>query len=183
VERPQPVYNKIKRAPGRGKFAIVIQTVTTKLTPSGLADALITHLCIRTHPSISKLDGERFNINIPADPIYAQHSTTVHVPRDQYKLQIILRIAPLEQQSRAYRLFVVCNNHVQVRTPPFPLVDLGREDSALKNNPLVFDANLSMGMNEIQVHIVAALPKGEKLPGGEECEVEVIRVVAQLLRG
>lgn len=147
----------------------------------GLSDALITNLCIRTHPNMGKLDGERFTINIPADPVYAQHSTTVHVPNQQYKLQVILRIAPLEQQNRAYRLFVVCNNQVQVRTPPFPIVD-GGEDLAVKDNPLVFDANLSLGMNEIQVHIVAALPKGQKLPGGEECEVEVFRVVAQLLR-
>lgn len=180
VERPQPIYNKIKRAPGRGKPATRTAGLGTKLTSPGLADALITNLCIRAHPNLGKLEGTRFKLNIPADPVYAQHSSTVHVPNQQYKLQLILRIAPLEQQNRAYRLFVVCNNQVQVRTPPFPIADMNDVD--VKGNPLVFDANLALGMNEIQVHIVAALPKGEKLPGGEDCEVEVFRVVAQLLR-
>lgn len=180
VERPQPIYNKIKRAPGRGKLAIRTSGISTNLTFLGLSDALITNLCIRGHPNLGKLDGTRFHINIPADPVYAQHSSTVHVPNQQFKLQLILRIAPLEQQNRAYKLFVVCNNQVQVRTPPFPIADI--DDQDVKGNPLVFDANLALGMNEIQVHIVAALPKGQKLPGGEDCEVEVFRVVAQLLR-
>jgi hypothetical protein len=122
---------------------------------------------------------QRFNIKIAADPVYAQHSTTVHVPNSQFKLQVIPVLAPLEQQQRMYKLYVVCNGVVQGRQAPFPIPG---DDLHLTSNSLVFDANLSLGMNEIQVHVVAALPKGQKLPGGEECEVEVFRVVAQLLR-
>ncbi|OIW28075.1 hypothetical protein CONLIGDRAFT_461062 [Coniochaeta ligniaria NRRL 30616] len=162
VERQQPIYNKIKRAPGRG-----------------LSSALIKSLHIRGHPNIPIDNDMRFNIKIPADPVYAQHSITVHVPNNQYKLQVIPIIAPLEQQNRAYRLFVVCNGNVLSRSPPFPIPD---DDLAHLQNLLVFEANLGLGLNEIQVHVVAALPKGQKLPGGEECEVEVFRVVAQLMR-
>jgi hypothetical protein len=178
VERPQPVYNKIKRAPGRGKLP-ARRLLTTELTILGLSDALITNLHIRGHPNVPIDNDKRFNIRIPADPVYAQHSITVHVPNNQYKLQIIPVIAPLEQQNRAYRLFVVCNGNVLSRSPPFPIPD---DDLAHLQNLLVFEANLGLGLNEIQVHIVAALPKGQKLPGGEECEVEVFRVVAQLMR-
>lgn len=149
------------------------------LTSSGLADALITSLRIRAHPQC-KFEGKRFNVKIDADPVLAQHSTTVHIPRDQPRLQVIPIIGPLEQQNRAYRLFVVVNGRVEHRQAPFPIPG---DDLALTQNSLVFDAKLELGMNEIQVHVVAALPKGEKLPGGEDCEVEVFRVVAQLLRG
>ncbi|KAB5584886.1 hypothetical protein GE09DRAFT_6420 [Coniochaeta sp. 2T2.1] len=164
VERPSPIYNKFKRAPGRG-----------------LSDALITSLHIRGHPNLPLENGVRFSLSIPADPVYAQQNTTVHVPNYQYKLQVIPKIAPLERQNRAYRLFVVCNGSVLSRTAPLPIPG----DTLLiqdREMAMVFDANLGLGMNEIQVHLVAALPKGQKLPGGEECEVEIFRVVAQLLR-
>lgn len=178
VERQQPIYNKIKRAPGRGKLHVQ-EILAAALTRPGLSDALITSLHIRGHPNVPIDNDMRFNIKIPADPVYAQQSVTVHVPNNQYKLQIIPIIAPLEQQNRAYRLFVVCNGNVLSRSPPFPIPD---DDLVHLQNLLVFEANLGLGLNEIQVHVVAALPKGQKLPGGEECEVEVFRVVAQLLR-
>ena len=122
---------------------------------------------------------KRFNLRIPADPVYAQHSTTVHVPATQYKLQVIPVLAPLEQQNRAYKLFVIVNGVLQNRQAPFPIPG---DELALSASSLVFDAGLGVGMNEIQVHAVAALPKGTKGPKGEEAEVEVFRVVVQLLR-
>ena len=178
VERPQPIYNKIKRAPGRGKSLHNPLLQPHVLTISGIADALITSLHLRSHPH-AVFEGKRFNVKIEADPVYAQHSTTVHIPGNQSKLQLIPVLAPLEQQDRAYRLFVVVNGSVQHRQVPLPIPG---DDLALTQNSLVFDANLGMGMNEIQVHIVAALPKGQKLPGGEDCEVEVFKLVAQLVR-
>lgn len=178
VERPSPIHNKIKRAPGRGKPPVQ-DVLTTTLTVIGLSDALIKSLHIRGHPNVPVDNDSRFNIKIPANPVYAQQSVTVQVPNNQYKLQIIPILAPLEQQNRAYRLFVVCNGNVLSRSPPFPIPD---DDLTHLQNLLVFEANLGLGLNEIQVHMVAALPKGQKLLGGEDCEVEVFRVVAQLLR-
>lgn len=124
-------------------------------------------------------NGARFNIKIPADAKLAMHTTTVHVPNNQYQLQVIPILAPLEQQLRSYKVFVTVNGQNQSRQAPIPIPG---DDLRLGVNSLVFDAKLIFGLNTIVVHVIASVPKGQPLPGGETCEVEQFKCIAQLLR-
>jgi hypothetical protein len=98
------------------------------------------------------------------------------MPYAHNMIQIIPRIAALERQQRQYRIFVSVNNMPLPRSTPLPI-----PEDPLPLNSLVFDAQLQPGGNRIQVYIVAALPKGEKLPSGVEGEVERITIIAHLL--
>lgn len=104
-------------------------------------------------------------------------NVSVHIPGPHYRLQLIPRLAPLEQEGRQYKLFVSINGQTVGRSAPLPI-----PDDPLPVSALVFDLNLQYTTNIIMVTVVAMLPKGQKLPGGEEAEVEKMIINAQLLR-
>ncbi|KAK0734235.1 hypothetical protein B0T26DRAFT_61084 [Lasiosphaeria miniovina] len=151
---PPPLYDSRIRAPGRG-----------------LADALIPSLLLRTHPSIPL--ERRFRLEIPAHPKIAQQNIAVHIPGNHSRLQLIPRLAPLEQQQRPYKLFVTINNQTVGRATPLPI-----PDDPLPPTAMVFDLALQPGTNLIVVTLIAALPRGHKLPNGAECEIEKITINA-----
>lgn len=157
---PPPIWDKIYRAPGRG-----------------LADALIHSILIRTHPSIPL--ERRFRLEVPAHPKLAQQNLTVHLPTNHSRLQLIPRLSPImEQQQRQYRLFITINGSVVGRATPLPI-----PDDPLPVNAIVFDLPLQPGTTVISVTMIAALPKGQKLSNGAECELERISINAFLPRG
>ncbi|KAK3942759.1 Bromodomain-containing protein [Diplogelasinospora grovesii] len=155
---PPPVYDNKYRAPGKG-----------------IADALIASVLLRTHPSIHV--DRRFRLEIPAHPKLAQQSLTIHIGGAHSRLQLIPRLAALEQQQRQYRLFVTINGQMVGRATPLPI-----PDDPLPMNAMVFDIPLQPGSNMISVQMIAALPKGQKLPTGADCELERITVMAHLLK-
>jgi hypothetical protein len=114
-------------------------------------------------------------LEVPAHPKLAQQNFTVHIPANQYKLQIVPTLSPLEQQQRHHRLFVTVNNLLVSRGTPTPA-----PDDPLPPNAMVFEVMLQPGTNQIVVTIVAALPKGQKLPCGADCEVERVIINAYL---
>ena len=134
-------------------------------------------MIIRGHPTIHT--DARFSYEIPADATLAQRTLVVTVPSNQYKLQIIPKLPPLEQQQRQYRLFVVVNGSSLGRSAPIPLPG---DTVPLNPNSLVFDASLLPGLNYIELHIIAALPKGQTLSNGADCELEKLILVTHLLR-
>ncbi|KAK2068253.1 hypothetical protein P8C59_002902 [Phyllachora maydis] len=155
---PPPMYDSKFRAPGRG-----------------IADALITNITLRTHPSI-RLD-KRFKIQVPAHPKLAHQTITILVPGEHRCLQIIPKIAPLEQQKRQFRQFVIVNGVTLHRAPPLPI-----PEDPLPLDAIVYDGTLQHGVNMIQIHMIAALPRGQQLPNGAECELEKVTILAHLLR-
>ncbi|KAK1755277.1 Bromodomain-containing protein [Echria macrotheca] len=155
---PPPIYDNKVRAPGRG-----------------LADALIQSVLIRTLYGVPVPPERRFRLEILAHPTLAQQNLTVHIPANQYKLQIIPKLAPLEQQQRHHRLFVTMNGHLVSRGTPTPA-----PDDPLPPNALVFEVGLQPGTSVIVITLVSALPKGEKLPNGSDCELERITINAHL---
>jgi hypothetical protein len=174
---PVPSYDSKIRAPGRGELleSFSHRRGTRLMHGLGIADALITSVTMRTHPSIHT--DSRFKYELRAHPKLAQQNVAVVVPAKHKMMQIIPKIAPLEQQFRQFRLFVLFNNMMLHRTTPLPI-----PDDPLPANALVYDATLQPGVNAIQVHVIAALPKGQKLPNGSECELEKFTILVHLLR-
>jgi hypothetical protein len=119
----------------------------------------------------------RFRIEIPAQPREAHLNISMHVPGAHNRLQLVPRLAPFEQQGRQYKLFVSINGQTVGRSAPLPIAD-----DPLPASALVFDLALQYVTNIIVVTVVAALPKGQKLPNGADCEVEKMTINAQLLR-
>jgi hypothetical protein len=141
----------------------------------GLADALIQSVLIRTLYGVPVPPERRFRLEILAHPTLAQQNLTVHIPANQYKLQIIPNLAPLDQQQRHHRLFVTMNGHLVSRGTPTPA-----PDDPLPLNALVFEVGLQPGTSVIAITLVSALPKGQKLPNGSDCELERITINAHL---
>ncbi len=67
------------------------------------------------------------------------------------------------------------NGHMITRGTPTPA-----PDDPLPPNALVFEVMLQPGTNMIAITVVAALPKGQKLPSGADCEMEKITINAHL---
>ncbi|KAF9875794.1 bromodomain containing protein [Colletotrichum karsti] len=155
---PKPVWDQRLRAPGKGA-----------------ADALISSLKVQTHPMINV--ERRFEITVTPMEKEAQQSVTVHMPANQLRIQIIPTLpAFLEKEGRQWRLWVIINKHpiLPVHVGHNQVVPLGAK---------VFEAQLQAGIvNTIEVHVAAALPKGQKLPTGEDYEVEQMTVLAHVVR-
>lgn len=177
VAAPPPplIYDRKLRAPGKGKCSPITQSDQGVITNASLdiSDALITSILVRTHPTIPL--ERRFRLEIPAHPRFSQQNITVHLPPGHSRLQLIPRIAYLEQQHRQYRIFVAINNQFVGRATPLPI-----PDDPLPSNAMVFECSLQPGTNQIAVTMIAALPKGQKLPGGEDCELERVTINAYL---
>ncbi|KAK4105688.1 hypothetical protein N658DRAFT_128347 [Parathielavia hyrcaniae] len=152
------VYDYKYRAPGRG-----------------YADSLLPSVLIRTHPSV--VMDHRFRLEIPAHPKEAHQNLTLHVPGHHHRLQLIPRLPAFESDGRQYRLFVTVNGQTVGRAAPLPV-----PDDPLPPSAIVFEFNLQHMTNIVTVTVIAALPKGQKLPNGADVEVEKLVLNLQLLR-
>ncbi|KAL0935236.1 bromodomain containing protein [Colletotrichum truncatum] len=155
---PKPVWDQRLRAPGKGA-----------------ADALISSLKVQTHPMINV--ERRFEITVSPLEKEAQQSVTVHMPANQLRIQIIPVLpAFLEKEERQWRLWVLINRHI---IHPAHAV----HGQVLPLGAKVFEAQLQAGVvNTIEVHVVAALPKGQKSPTGDDFEVEQMTVLANVVK-
>lgn len=141
----------------------------------GAADALITNLTIQAHPMINI--GSRFNMSLNPLERECKQSVTVHVPATQLRLQVIATLPMfLEKEGRQWRLWVQVNRSTVQQSHPI-------QGQMLPVNARVFDVQLQAGMvNEIDVSVAAALPKGQKLPNGADFEVETMTLLANVHR-
>ncbi|OLN82908.1 Chromatin structure-remodeling complex subunit rsc1-like protein 2 [Colletotrichum chlorophyti] len=155
---PKPLWDQRSRAPGKGA-----------------ADALISSLKVQTHPMINV--ERRFEITLKPLEKESQLSATVQMPSNQLRVQIIpILAALLEKEARQYRLWVLVNRHIIYQTHAIP-------GQVLPLGARVFEAQLQAGIvNTIEVHVAAALPKGQKLPSGADFEVEQMTVLANVVR-
>ncbi|TDZ66163.1 Chromatin structure-remodeling complex subunit rsc1 [Colletotrichum trifolii] len=154
---PKPVWDPRVRFPGKGS-----------------ADALIRSLKVHTHPMINV--DRRFEITLSPQEKVAQQSVVVSVPGNQLRIQIIPTLPPLEQEGRQHRLWVLINKHTLLPAAPV-------SGQLLLPGSRVFEAQLQAGViNTIEVHVVAALPRGQKSPSGEDFEVEQMTVLANVVR-
>ncbi|OHE93497.1 hypothetical protein CORC01_11183 [Colletotrichum orchidophilum] len=143
---PKPLWDQQFRAPGKS-----------------VADALISNLTVQTHPMINA--GGRFEITLLPLERECKQSMTVHLPAGQLRIQIIATMPTfLEKDERQWRLYVSVNRQVVHQFHPI-------QGQVLPVNARVFDVQLQAGtVNEIEVSVAAALPKGQKLPSGADFE-------------
>ncbi|KAF3764690.1 Bromodomain-containing protein [Cryphonectria parasitica EP155] len=152
---PRPLYEMKYRGPG-----------------TNVRDAILTNFCIRT--PLDEDDERRFSFNIPPHPKLLQQSLTVTLGPTQWKLQLLPRISPaLEEQQRAYKMYILVNGQVLARGVPNP-----RDPP--QHGEAVYNANLHAGVNTVTVYMIAALPKGQTLPNGSDAVMEKITILANV---
>ncbi|GKT43240.1 protein polybromo-1 [Colletotrichum spaethianum] len=157
-QSPRPLWDQTRRAPGKGA-----------------ADALISSLKIQTHPMVNV--ERRFEITLLPLEKEAHQSVTVHMPLNHLRIQMILVVpSSLEKEGRQWRLFVLVNRQIAHQAHPVP-------GQVLPLGARVFEAQLQAGVvNNIEVSVAAALPKGQKLPSGADFEVEQMTVLAHVAK-
>ncbi len=95
---------------------------------------------------------------------------------NQWKQQIMVTLSPsIAEQGRPFKLFVISNGNTLGPAIPVP-------NDPIAPGAKLYEANLHAGVNTLQIQMVAALPKGQKLPNGSEIELEKITLLANLTK-
>lgn len=169
------LYDFTFRCAGMGKSGARGKARATLSNPfTGLSEAILANLCLRTPPDNGA--EKHFVFNVPPHPKLLQQSFTVNLAANQWKLQIVPRVsAVLEQQQRPYKLYVVVNGQTLARGVPTPR-------DTIQNGEFLYDAQLHQGVNTIVLQMIAALPRGHKLPNGSDAVLEKISILANVMK-
>ncbi|KAM0329381.1 hypothetical protein ACHAQA_004688 [Verticillium albo-atrum] len=157
--KPQPAYELKPRLAGKGA-----------------SDALIQNLRVQTHPALN-LQPHQIVYDLQPLERESQQSVSMHLPASHLRVQIILTLPSfLQAQQRQYKVWVIANKQVLSQQAPYAGQVLPPFSSA-------YEAQLHAGsVNVIEVHVIAALPKGERTPDGPEVELEQFTVLANVMR-
>ncbi|KAJ6442831.1 polybromo-1 [Purpureocillium lavendulum] len=152
--------------------------VTTYVEPKRLRrkgtsskDALISRLRIQLHPNMQVEHQDV--ITLLPHPRELQQSGTVNLP-PHYNRVFIVVMLPEFLYERQYSLWVLINKQ-SLKPVMQPLPGQLREERA-------FEVALHQGVNVIEAHLIAAIPRDEREPGGPDAELEVFTVFANVMR-
>lgn len=103
-----------------------------------------------------------------------QQSATINVPADSHRVTIATSL-PEFLYDRQYSLWTLLERQ-PLKAHPHAPPDQGTRQVR------VFDAVLHPGLNTIETHLIAAIPRGERVPGGPEVELEVFTIYVNVMR-
>lgn len=155
----------------------------------GIEEALVPKITISTHPALNL--SRQWSVNIPANKQKRIHSCTIPVPTHYSYLQIVPHV-PIALTSRLYRLFVTVNGNKTFEVNRIPvtagingsLPQPGIEGGKKKGEP-VYEAKLAVGVNRVEVEIVAEKDrkgKPESKDPKEQIETERCTIFLHLSR-
>lgn len=137
----------------------------------GIDSALIEKLRIQTLPSIPNERPTLLTILPNAKEM--QQSATVNLPHSQTRIWIVVTL-PSFLQDRQYSLWTLVDKQPWKQLMQ-PIPNQTRHERA-------FDVMLHPGLNVIETHLIAAIPRHEREPGGPEAELEVFTVLINVAR-
>ena len=121
-----------------------MQSILSKLTPTGLNDALLSGVTFLTCPRMPH--DPKWKKTLYASGTKTQISSYIYLPSDHYYLRVIPQLTEEIRSRKKYKL-VVCRNWETL----FPQQDL----------PGAYDFRIHPGENNIVVDVVAELAEGE----------------------
>ncbi|RCI12348.1 hypothetical protein L249_0473 [Ophiocordyceps polyrhachis-furcata BCC 54312] len=143
----------------------------------GINDALIGRLRIQLHPNIMQAEGNSNGnpnlLTIMPHPTELLQSSAVTLSPHHNRVFIVLKI-PEHLFHRQYSVWVLIDKQcLKPCIHPLP-----------NQLPLerAFEAFLRPGMNVIETHFIAALPRNERRPGEPDVELEIFTAFVNLLR-
>ncbi|KYK56741.1 polybromo-1 [Drechmeria coniospora] len=137
----------------------------------GIHDALISRLRLQLHPSMQV---EHLNVmTVLPHPTELQQSATVNLPAHCNRIFIVLTL-PNFLYDRQHSLWVMMNRQ-PLKPTMQPLPGQAPQERA-------FEVVLHGGVNVLEAHLIAAVPRIEREPGGPETELEIFTVFANVMR-
>ncbi|KAG5950762.1 hypothetical protein E4U53_004461 [Claviceps sorghi] len=137
----------------------------------GIKDALMSRLRIQLHPAMQADHPVLLDVHPLAREM--QHSGTVTLPPSINRV-IILPLLPDFLQDRQYSLWVLIDKQ--------PLKPCHQPIPNQLPQERAFDIMLHPGVNVVEAHLIAAVPKHEREHVGAEVELEVFTAFLNVLR-
>ncbi|KAJ4199259.1 hypothetical protein NW767_008460 [Fusarium falciforme] len=137
----------------------------------GLDDALIESVRIQAHPAFQSHSPTVATVK--PSPTEMQQSATVNLPPHLTRILVVPAI-PDHLQNRQYSLWTLVNKQ--------PLKPTHHPAPGQQPNERAFEAMLHPGVNVVEAHLIAAIPRNERVPGGPEVELEVFTIFINVLR-
>lgn len=141
------------------------------LTESGIDDALIETMKIQVHPSLQS--HSPILATIKPNPLEMDQSATINLPTHLTRILVVTAI-PNHLQNRQYSLWTLVNRQ--------PLKPILHQAPGQKPHERAFEAMLHPGVNVLESHLIAAIPRDERVPGGPEVELETFTISVNVLR-
>lgn len=179
VAPPQPINNplvngymdqKHPRRPGKGNSPKHIYKRQT-LTNTGIDDALIESMKIQVHPTLQSHSPVLATIR--PNPKEMEQAATLNLPPHLTRILAVTAI-PSHLQTRQYSLWTLVNKQ--------PLKPIHHQAPGQLPHERAFEAMLHPGLNVLESHLIAAIPRDERVPGGPEVELEVFTISINVLR-
>ncbi|KAF2260192.1 Bromodomain-containing protein [Lojkania enalia] len=154
-----------------------------------ISEALIPKITLSTHPALNL--PRPFSISIQANKQKTSYSVTIPVPPTHTYLQVVPHV-PVALTSRLYRLFVIVNGNKTFEVNRVPVTagingstpGSGFEGGKKKGEPM-YEAKLVLGVNRIEVEIIAEKDKKgkpESKDPKEQVEVEKCTIFVHLMK-
>lgn len=134
-------------------------------------DALLSSLRLHLY---SHLHGLPTTATVLPDPLSTTQSATLTVPGEYGRATLVARL-PEFLDERQYCLWTLYERQPLKTSIAPPLADQTARDR-------VFETMLHPGLNTVEAHLVAAIPRAERVPGGPEVELEVFTVYVNVGR-
>lgn len=135
-----------------------------------MKNALITKLRVQ----VFNPQGARSTVvTVLPHPHELQQAAVANLPAGQNRIAILVKL-PEFLQDRQFNLWVMLDKG-PLKASPHPLPGQHPQEKA-------FELILRGGLNTIEAHLVAALPRSERKEGGSEIEVEVFTVLINVPR-
>lgn len=102
-----------------------------------------------------------------------QQSATVSVPPTHTRVVLVTQL-PEFLHDRQYSLWTLMNKQpLKANQQPHPSQHVAER---------VFEAMLHSGVNIIESHLIAAIPRADRVPGEPEVELEVFNIHVNVMR-
>jgi len=155
----------------------------------GLDEALVPKVTLNTHPALNL--PKPWTVDVPANKLKTNYSCTIPLPPNYSYLQVIPHV-PMALTNRMYRLFVTVNGNKTFEVNRIPVTagingnssQPGMEGGKKKGEP-VYEAKLMVGVNRIEVEIVAEKDrkgKPESKDPKEQIDIEKCTIFLHLTR-
>ncbi|KAK2683695.1 Bromodomain [Fusarium oxysporum f. sp. vasinfectum] len=137
----------------------------------GIDDALIESMKIQVHPTLQSHSPVLATIR--PNPKEMEQAATLNLPPHLTRILAVTAI-PSHLQTRQYSLWTLVNKQ--------PLKPVHHQAPGQLPHERAFEAMLHPGLNVLESHLIAAIPRDERVPGGPEVELEVFTISINVLR-
>ncbi|KAL5618241.1 hypothetical protein FOVSG1_000463 [Fusarium oxysporum f. sp. vasinfectum] len=137
----------------------------------GIDDALIESMKIQVHPTLQSHSPVLATIR--PNPKEMEQAATLNLPPHLTRILAVTAI-PSHLQTRQYSLWTLVNKQ--------PLKPIHHQAPGQLPHERAFEAMLHPGLNVLESHLIAAIPRDERVPGGPEVELEVFTISINVLR-